>query len=144
MNAMQSRKIDLLAAGQKKGRWTLLAKGDCEDPAKARWLCRCECGTERYVLANSLVNGTSQSCGCLRRERSDQYHKLGNKPCMGDRIILAFQDDEFSLPLAIADNIPEMCRILGVSNSTVCRGLSKGKRIKTKSFGKCGVVYVDL
>ena len=32
------------------------------------WLCRCDCGTEKTVLASSIKNGSSRSCGCLARE----------------------------------------------------------------------------
>lgn len=32
------------------------------------WLCKCECGTEKAVLANSLRTGDSKSCGCLNSE----------------------------------------------------------------------------
>lgn len=32
-----------------------------------RWLCRCECGTERSVSEGHLKAGVSQSCGCARR-----------------------------------------------------------------------------
>jgi len=31
------------------------------------WVCRCECGTEREVLAAQLKSGGSKSCGCLQR-----------------------------------------------------------------------------
>lgn len=50
------------------GRWTVLretwknGKKYCE--------CRCECGTVKEVYYRSLEQGTSQSCGCLRRELS--------------------------------------------------------------------------
>ena len=40
----------------------------------ARWLCRCDCGTERIVSAHSLRNGSSQSCGCYH---SDIMHDVG-------------------------------------------------------------------
>lgn len=33
------------------------------------WLCRCDCGTEKVVLASELNNGHTRSCGCLRREK---------------------------------------------------------------------------
>lgn len=33
-----------------------------------RWLCKCDCGTERIVGGNSLKRGTTRSCGCLSRE----------------------------------------------------------------------------
>jgi hypothetical protein len=35
---------------------------------KVRWMCVCECGEQRTVAAISLMQGTSKSCGCLKRE----------------------------------------------------------------------------
>lgn len=32
------------------------------------WLCRCDCGKIKKVLASSLLNGDVQSCGCLKKE----------------------------------------------------------------------------
>ena len=56
--------------GEKIGRWNVL--DSCAETAggEKKWLCRCECGTERYVLERSLQYGGSRSCGCLRREKS--------------------------------------------------------------------------
>lgn len=61
-----------LKIGQKIERWTII--GDCVTDSwdKKRWLCRCECGTERYVLERSLKYRESQSCGCLRREQAQK------------------------------------------------------------------------
>lgn len=60
----------IIAPGSVVGRWTVLDA--CEKTAKGekKWLCRCECGTERYVLERSLKHGGSFSCGCLRKERA--------------------------------------------------------------------------
>jgi hypothetical protein len=33
-----------------------------------RWNCVCDCGNETLVHANSLVNGTTRSCGCYALE----------------------------------------------------------------------------
>ena len=33
------------------------------------WCCRCDCGTERWVLGELLRSGKALSCGCLKRER---------------------------------------------------------------------------
>lgn len=66
------------------GRWTVIdqvagAKGG------ARWACRCSCGTERVVLAKSLVSGASKSCGChrvaeLKARPHNEVHGMRHHP----------------------------------------------------------------
>ncbi len=58
--------------GQAFGRWQVLSYAGSDNGAK--WLCRCECGTERVVAATSLFQG-SQSCGCLQKERAVETGK---------------------------------------------------------------------
>lgn len=36
---------------------------------RIRWLCRCDCGNETWVVSDALC-GKTQSCGCLQRERA--------------------------------------------------------------------------
>lgn len=55
-------------SGQKFGRWTVISKIDSENKKVSRYLCKCDCGTLRVVIASSLKNGTSKSCGCLKVE----------------------------------------------------------------------------
>lgn len=54
------------------GKWTVLKRGPDHISPKGRkkttWVCKCECGTIKTVLAEKLVNGESQSCGCFKRE----------------------------------------------------------------------------
>ena len=38
--------------------------------ARRLWLCRCDCGTERYIEEGVLLNSGSRSCGCLHKEIS--------------------------------------------------------------------------
>lgn len=38
--------------------------------ASSTWLVRCTCGVEKVVLGTSLKDGSTKSCGCLRRERA--------------------------------------------------------------------------
>ena len=54
-------------------RWTVLYR--LPGTARAFWLCRCECGTEKRVYQNSLVRALSRSCGCLIGETAaaNQY-----------------------------------------------------------------------
>jgi hypothetical protein len=54
-------------SGQRIGYWTVLHRLPNEG-RKVRWLCRCICGTEKPVLANSLIVAQSRSCGCKKGE----------------------------------------------------------------------------
>jgi hypothetical protein len=54
-------------SGKKFGRWTALSYTSTSIE-EAAWICRCDCGTERRVLAKSLRSGQSRSCGCLNRD----------------------------------------------------------------------------
>lgn len=65
-----SEEKTLLQPGQSVGRWTILDDYITTPRGERKWLCRCSCGTERYVLERSLKYGGSQSCGCMKRERA--------------------------------------------------------------------------
>ena len=56
--------------GEKFCRWTVIGPYAENPKGERKWLCRCECGTEKYVLERSLLYGGSESCGCLRKERA--------------------------------------------------------------------------
>lgn len=47
---------------------------------KKGYLCRCDCGNEKIVSADSLSSGKTKSCGCLIREfnskRAKYYYKI--------------------------------------------------------------------
>ena len=58
--------------GDRIGRWTVQASYVKTSKGEKKWLCRCQCGTERYVLERSLKHGGSFSCGCLRKEKAEE------------------------------------------------------------------------
>lgn len=58
--------IDL--TGQRFGRWTVLERAENNKHNQVQYLCRCDCGKETIVTANTLRNGESKSCGCLHKE----------------------------------------------------------------------------
>ena len=69
-----------LTCGQRFGRWTVLGGCVTTQRGERKYLCRCDCGTERHVLERSLLSGGSQSCGCLQKEMAYQanaYNLLG-------------------------------------------------------------------
>jgi hypothetical protein len=66
--------------GMTFGRWTVVAPFETPKGKNVKWLCRCECGTERAVAACSLLSDgkkNSRSCGCVQRKhgmwRSPEY-----------------------------------------------------------------------
>lgn len=61
--------------GEKFGR--LMVLGKAAGAGRTKWLCRCDCGTERAVMQTHLRTGHTQSCGCLHVEqRKAQHHAL--------------------------------------------------------------------
>lgn len=59
------RFIDI--TGKRIGRWTVISLAE-KSGRHLRWLCRCDCGTEKIVLGSNIKEGKSTSCGCLWRE----------------------------------------------------------------------------
>lgn len=57
-------RIDII--GKKFGKWTVL-KYSKSGRGKTYWTCVCECGTVRDVDGHGMKNGTSASCGCVRK-----------------------------------------------------------------------------
>ena len=48
--------------GKRFGKWTVLEYVD-----KQKYLCRCDCGTERVIYSPNLTTGKTRSCGCANR-----------------------------------------------------------------------------
>lgn len=78
-----SRFIDL--TGQRFGRLVAVKRSFSDEyvGSNARWLCRCDCGTETVIVGNLLRNGTTKSCGCYRsdywRERMTKHGKCNSR-----------------------------------------------------------------
>lgn len=54
--------------GRAFGRLTVTARALADRHGRARWACRCSCGSETVIAASALTSGHTRSCGCLRRE----------------------------------------------------------------------------
>lgn len=55
--------------GKRFGRWTVLKRAE-NAGGRVRYVCLCDCGERRKVLAQNLTNGRSESCGCSNREKA--------------------------------------------------------------------------
>ena len=53
-------------SGQRFGRLLVLRRDDSNP--RPYWVCHCDCGVEKSVYGNSLMDGHTQSCGCLRAD----------------------------------------------------------------------------
>lgn len=58
--------IDL--TGQRFGDLVVIRRAPSVN-GKTMWLCRCDCGNEKVVSRQTLMNGTTIDCGCKRKER---------------------------------------------------------------------------
>lgn len=56
--------------GKKFGRLLVWKFEGIDEHRRANFLCLCNCGAERVIPGISLRDGTTRSCGCLRRERA--------------------------------------------------------------------------
>jgi len=55
--------------GQKFGKLTVMEKYGHDSNNKTLYRCECECGENMVVaLGNNLQQGTTRSCGCIRKE----------------------------------------------------------------------------
>lgn len=66
-------------AGQRFGYLTVVELVASADAGQARWRCRCNCGRATVVQSQSLRNGTTKSCGCLKQQKTiDRSTKHGD------------------------------------------------------------------
>jgi hypothetical protein len=53
--------------GNRFGRWVVLRFAYCATGYRYFWVCRCDCGVEREINAQHLLNKGFRSCGCEKR-----------------------------------------------------------------------------
>ena len=51
--------------GQKFGRLEVIDFYDLAKGKKTIWLCKCECGEQKTIRNDCLVDGSTRSCGCI-------------------------------------------------------------------------------
>lgn len=75
--------------GQRFGRWTVLgmtARTSTDGHKRTACLCRCDCGTERVLYAQSLRGGLTKSCGCARPVQSGRKPKAEKTVAQSDPV----------------------------------------------------------
>ena len=69
--------------GERFARLTVACEAGRTKHQKKLWACVCDCGTACTVTSGDLRNGTTQSCGCLQRERTSSANRI--HACSSDR-----------------------------------------------------------
>ena len=129
--------------GQKFNRWTVIDEAPQSVKRDSRWLCRCDCGTEKIIIQYSLRSGTSKSCGCysaeLSKERFSKFEKILTKE---------FLEKEY---VGNRKSTREIAKIIGCTSKCVWNHLrqhninqrSRRYDIIGKQFGKLVVLSMS-
>ena len=56
--------------GKKFAKLTVISRAENTKDGKTRWLCLCDCNSEKVIMGRSLRNGDTGSCGCLSIKHS--------------------------------------------------------------------------
>ncbi len=65
--------------GKTFGRLTVIERCGSDKFRRATWSCLCICGVKKIVDGQHLLAGTTQSCGCLGREKVTKHGSSNTK-----------------------------------------------------------------
>lgn len=84
--------------GKRFGRLTVLRLDPNQSGSEARWICRCDCGSEVSISGNHLRKGRTKSCGCLRIEKGSEIGKRAVIDLTGKRFgrLLVLRRDTYT------------------------------------------------
>lgn len=93
----------------------------------AVWVCTCDCGQQTQVVSNNLIQGKTQSCGCLNLDLISQRASKPGNDAIG--VILThyiagarLRGFEFALSREqFAELISQNCCYCGLAPSTLCK-----------------------
>ena len=59
------------------GRLTVKSVALNSQPKNIKYVCQCECGTEKVIGLRNLTKGSTKSCGCLAKENMERLLQVG-------------------------------------------------------------------
>ena len=59
-------------SGRRYGRLVAVRQVSSDGERPTVWLFRCDCGAEKELASTNVIQGSTRSCGCLRREVSGE------------------------------------------------------------------------
>lgn len=124
--------------GQRFGRLVVREQGPPKMYGKSMnkrttWICDCDCGGEVTVLATSLKNGMTKSCGCLFKEIMSKPRKKNKYDLSGEYGIgYTVKGEEFYFDLEDYDKIKDFYWYS--NNGYIVSRIIKNKKEKTILF----------
>ena len=119
--------------GMKFGRWTVVSFAKYDNGA--RWNCICDCGTKKTVNASSLIFGSSQSCGCLNKEKtSARMKKQDNPQKIRAMKITVVQMDSHQNELCRYNGFVEASKQTGINKSCINRSAHSNFKYKAGGY----------
>ena len=61
--------------GRRFGRLVVFERAENSKSGVTRWRCKCDCGNISETTRKALLEGSSKSCGCYRRDYAKKYNK---------------------------------------------------------------------
>jgi hypothetical protein len=147
---MERKSVHKIQIGHRYGHWTIINEAQ-RIGGDTRYLCQCECGTEKLVSAITLRNGSSTSCGCIRKEKPPRISDFELQPTRPDIQEIFNLISQGCLPPAdqfcIVDGapswtLPAIAKILGIGRSELIHHIEgAGPRFSPNSRGSKTEAY---
>lgn len=119
-------------AGRRFGKLVVLKKigKSGRKEGRQKWLCRCDCGNEKIISKTSLLQGVTNSCGCLFKENAlKNFSELTKK---GMLTPVRYSRSSYGIFLCDCGNEKEM-RIDGFKNGHSVSCGCYGKKISAEA-----------
>lgn len=107
---------------------------------KAHWDCQCDCGNIKTIMGDSLKNGRTQSCGCLKKERCSAATKINLLGQRFGKLIVIEEEQSVYTQKGIAKTVWKCQCDCGNIINVKTENLRKGD---TQSCGCLHKEYVD-
>lgn len=132
------RQIEKSKASVKSGKTTSCGKGPCHKGVKdltgqifgrltaieilvtksnhaygTLWKCKCKCGTMCEVVSHSLVNGITQSCGCISAKMAAEKSILPDKLAIKKQVWISYENHAKKLGVTIELTFRDGQRLMG-------------------------------
>ena len=147
---MDKKAAHKIQVGHRYGHWVIAGEAQ-RIGGDMRYLCQCTCGTEKLVSAITLRNGSSTSCGCMRKEKAPRISDFELQPTPPDIQEVFNLISQGCLPPAdqfsIADGapswtLPAIAKILGIGRGELIGHLEKaGPRFVQHAKGPVSEAY---